>query len=123
MPKTVLTVDDSSTMRQSVKLTLGAKGYTMREAGSGAQALVICGAEKIDMVLTDLNMPEMNGIELIRKLRALPAFKFTPILMLTTEAQPEKKAEGKAAGATGWVVKPFTPDQLAAAVARLCPLA
>jgi two-component system chemotaxis response regulator CheY len=122
MPKTILTVDDSATIRQSVKLTLAARGYAVREASSGAQALQLCAAEPVDLVLTDLNMPEMDGIEFIRRVRALPALRFKPIVMLSTESQADKKADGRAAGATGWIVKPFTPEQLAALVQKLCPV-
>ncbi len=121
MPKTVLSVDDSPSIRQAVNLTLGSKGYVVREADGGKQALQICAAEPVHLVITDLNMPEMDGIELIRHIRALSAHRFTPILMLTTESQADKKSQGKAAGATGWIVKPFTPDQLVAVVQRVLP--
>jgi two-component system chemotaxis response regulator CheY len=122
MSRTILTVDDSPSIRQTVKLTLGAAGYTVIEAASGKAALDACGRVAIDAVITDLNMPEMDGISLIRQLRTLPKFKFTPILMLTTESQQETKMKGKAAGATGWIVKPFTPDQLVSVVKKVCPL-
>jgi len=116
-----LTVDDSLSIRQTVKLTLAGAGYTVLEASSGREALSACEKGGIDAILTDLNMPEMDGIDLIRRIRTRPAFKFTPILMLTTESQQEKKLAGKSAGATGWILKPFTPDQLLRVIAKVCP--
>jgi two-component system chemotaxis response regulator CheY len=121
MGKTILTVDDSLSIRQAVTLTLAAAGYTVLEANAGCAALDLCRANSIHAILTDLNMPEMDGVELIGRLRALPNHTFTPIIMLTTESNPEHKARGKAAGATGWIVKPFKPDQLLAVVKRVCP--
>lgn len=112
MPKTILTVDDSISIRQMVKFTLTKEGYNIVEASDGKDALSKVGGAKIDMVVTDLNMPNMDGITLIKELRKKPEFRFTPIIMLTTESQDEKKHEGKAAGATGWIVKPFQPEQL-----------
>jgi len=122
MPKTILTVDDSASIRQTVKLTLASVGYSVVEAASGNVALDVCAKTTIDTVVTDLNMPEMDGIELIRLLRAKPLFKFVPILMLTTESQQDKKLQGKSAGATGWITKPFTPDQLIKVIMKVCPL-
>ena len=116
-----MVVDDSSSMRQMVNFTLTSAGYQVVEAVDGADALVKSSAQKVDLVITDLNMPNMNGIELTRALRATPAFKFTPIVLLTTESQGEKKMEGKAAGATGWIVKPFQIEQLLAVVKKVCP--
>jgi two-component system chemotaxis response regulator CheY len=121
MAKNVLTVDDSPSIRQTVRLSLGVAGYTVAEAPDGKAALAVCSGTTFDVVITDLNMPEMDGIELIRHLRALPAYKFVPILMLTTESQQEKKLQGKTAGATGWIVKPFTPEQLIATLRKVCP--
>jgi two-component system chemotaxis response regulator CheY len=121
MAKTILTVDDSLSIRQAVTLTLTAAGYSVLEASGGPVALELCRANTIHTILTDLNMPEMDGVELIGRLRALPNHTFTPIVMLTTESNPEHKARGKAAGATGWIVKPFKPDQLLAVVKRVCP--
>ncbi|MBF0155064.1 MAG: response regulator [Magnetococcales bacterium] len=112
MAKTIMTVDDSSSVRQMVTLTLKGEGYNVVEGVDGKDALNKLKANPVDMVITDLNMPNMDGITLIRELRALPAFKFTPIVMLTTESQANKKSEGKDAGATGWIVKPFKPAQL-----------
>lgn len=122
MSKTILSVDDSPSIRQAVKLTLTSKGYQVREAGGGRQALQILAAEPVHLILADLNMPEMDGIELIRRVRALAAYRFTPILMLTTESQADKKSQGKAAGATGWIVKPFTPEGLVSVVQRILPI-
>jgi two-component system chemotaxis response regulator CheY len=116
---TILTVDDSASMRQMVVFTLKGAGYNVVEAADGVQALAIAKKQSFDLVITDVNMPNMDGISLIRELRALPAFKFTPLLMLTTESSPEKKQQGKAAGATGWIVKPFNPDQLVKTVQKV----
>jgi len=112
MAKTILTVDDSASIRQMVKFTLSKEGYSIIEASDGQDALTKISGVKVDMVITDLNMPNMDGITLIKQLRAKPEFRFTPIIMLTTESQDSKKTEGKAAGATGWIVKPFQPEQL-----------
>lgn len=112
MAKNILIVDDSASMRQMISFTLKDAGYDVIAAGNGKEALAKLDGTKVEMVLTDLNMPEMNGIELIRQLRAKPGYKFIPIVMLTTESQETKKQEGKQAGASGWIVKPFKPDQL-----------
>jgi two-component system chemotaxis response regulator CheY len=109
---TILAVDDSASMRQMVAFTLKGAGYNVVEAVDGADALNKAKAQAFDCVVTDVNMPNKDGIELIRDLRALPNYKFTPMLMLTTEAGTDKKQQGKDAGATGWIVKPFNPDQL-----------
>lgn len=119
MAKKIMTVDDSSSVRQMVSLTLKEAGYDVVEGSDGKDALGKLQASPVDMVITDLNMPNMDGIELIRNLRALPSFKFTPIIMLTTESQATRKEEGKNAGATGWIVKPFKPDQLIAVVKKV----
>ncbi len=118
MAKTVLIVDDSTSMRQLVSFTLKDAGYEIVEAVNGRDALNKLNGKKIEMVITDLNMPEMDGIELIRQLRNNSGFRFTPIVMLTTESQESKKQEGKRAGASGWIVKPFTPEQLIAVVKK-----
>ena len=112
MAKTFLVVDDSASMRQLITFAMQDAGYEVLLAENGNDALGKLGGAKIDMVITDLNMPDMDGIELIAQLRGMPAYKFVPIVMLTTEAQDEKKMQGKAAGASGWIVKPFTPEQL-----------
>ena len=109
---TILAVDDSVSMRQMVSFTLKGAGFDVIEAEDGQAALNAVKGKKIDLVLTDVNMPVMDGIALIKALRGLPDYKFTPILMLTTESQESKKQEGKQAGASGWIVKPFQPAQL-----------
>ena len=122
MAKTVLVVDDSPTMRQMVAFTLTNAGYQVVEAGNGKEAVgKVNGGAKPDLVVTDLNMPEMDGITLIKEIRKMPALKFTPILMLTTEASDDKKKAGQAAGATGWIVKPFTPEQMMAVIKKVLP--
>lgn len=119
MSKTIMTVDDSASMRQMVSFTLKQAGYQVVEAVDGKDALVKLNGSSVQMVLTDLNMPNMDGIELIRHVRATPSCKFIPIVMLTTESQVEKKQAGKEAGATGWIVKPFKPEQLLAVVKKV----
>jgi two-component system chemotaxis response regulator CheY len=110
--KRIMTIDDSPSLRQMVALTLETAGYEVVEAGDGTDALAKLGGREFHLFLTDLNMPQMDGIELTRQLRAIVDYRFVPIILLTTESQPEKKAEGKAAGATGWIVKPFQPQDL-----------
>jgi len=119
MGKSIITVDDSASVRQMVSFTLKGAGYSVIEAGDGKDALAKLNGSKVDMVITDLNMPNMNGIDLIKSLRANPTYKFVPIVLLTTESQAAKKQEGKAAGATGWIVKPFKPDQLLSVVKKV----
>ncbi len=118
MPKTILAVDDSITMRMMVKVTLSDAGYSVIEAVDGKDALAKL-SKTVDLIISDLNMPNLDGIGLIRSIRANPAYKGIPILMLTTESQEARKMEGKAAGATGWIVKPFATQQLLAAVKRV----
>lgn len=118
--KKVLTVDDSRTMREMVSFTLRNAGYEVLEAGDGQQALSVVNTNRVDLVIADLNMPVMDGLTLIRKLRALPNYRTVPILMLTTESDDRKKQEGRAAGATGWIVKPFNPDKLISVVQKVC---
>jgi len=118
MGKTILTVDDSASIRQMVGFTLKGAGYEVIEAVDGADAVSKLSGD-VGMVITDLNMPNMDGIELIRRVRANPACRFVPVVMLTTESQEAKKQEGKAAGATGWIVKPFRPEQLLAVVKKV----
>ncbi|MRR58204.1 MAG: response regulator [Deltaproteobacteria bacterium] len=112
MAHTLLIVDDSASMRQMVSFTLRDAGYEVIAAANGREALGKLDGTKVSMVVTDLNMPEMDGIELIRQLRNRPGYRFIPIVMLTTESQETKKQAGKQAGASGWIVKPFQPDQL-----------
>jgi len=115
----ILAVDDSASMRQMVSFTLKAAGHTVMDAEDGQQALNIAKTQSFDLVLTDVNMPIMDGLTLTKELRAIPDYRFTPILILTTEAGKEKKQEGRAAGATGWLVKPFNPDQLLATIKKV----
>ncbi len=119
MAKLIMTADDSASVRQMVSFTLKQHGYDVVEAVDGKDALVKLQSQKVDMLITDLNMPNLDGIGLIKGARALPACRFIPIVMLTTESQDAKKQEGKAAGATGWIVKPFQPDQLIAVVKKV----
>jgi two-component system chemotaxis response regulator CheY len=112
MAKTFLIVDDSASMRQLVSFTIKDAGFDVIEAANGRDAIGKVDGKKLDMVITDLNMPEMDGIALIKQLRGKAEYKFTPIVMLTTESQESKQQEGKQAGASGWIVKPFTPEKL-----------
>jgi two-component system, chemotaxis family, chemotaxis protein CheY len=119
MAKVIMTADDSASVRQMVSFTLKGAGYEVVEAIDGKDGLVKLGKQKVDMLITDLNMPNLDGIGLIKGARSLPACKFIPIIMLTTESQDLKKQEGKTAGATGWIVKPFKPEQLLAVVKKV----
>ncbi|MBV8059979.1 MAG: response regulator [Alphaproteobacteria bacterium] len=121
MAKTVLTVDDSKTMREMVSFTLKQAGYNVLEAEDGKIGLGVMALNSIDVIITDLNMPNLDGIGLIRAARADAKYKFTPILMLTTEGDATKKQDGKAAGATGWIVKPFNPEKLIEVMKKVCP--
>ena len=115
----ILVVDDSASMRQMVAFALTNAGYAVTEAEDGQVALDKARGARFNAVVTDVNMPNMDGISLIRELRQLGDYRFTPMLMLTTESAADKKAEGKAAGATGWLVKPFNPEQLIATVQKV----
>jgi two-component system, chemotaxis family, chemotaxis protein CheY len=117
--KTIMTVDDSASVRIMVKFTLSELGFEIVEAIDGNDALKKLEEIQIDMLITDVNMPGLDGISLIRKLRENPSYRFIPIIVLTTEYHSDKKQEGKAAGATGWIVKPFRPDQLAAVIKKV----
>ena len=119
MGHSILTVDDSSTMRQMIAFILQREGFTVLEAGDGLEALERIQGQSIDLVITDINMPNMDGLTLIQRLRALPAFKGTPILILTTESAGDMKQKGRDAGATGWIVKPFSPEKLLEVVAKV----
>ena len=119
MAKTILSVDDSASIRQMVSFTLKKEGYEVIEASDGNDALAKIQGDKVDMVITDLHMPNMDGIGLIKSLRADSSYRFTPIVMLTTESHEGKKNEGRQAGATGWIVKPFKPEQLIGVVRKL----
>jgi len=118
MTKTILTVDDSATVRQMVTFTLKSAGFHVVEAKDGQDALGRL-AQPLGMVLTDLNMPTLDGIGLIKQLRAHPQYKYVPIVVLTTESETAKKQEARQAGATAWIVKPFRPEQLLAVVHKV----
>jgi two-component system, chemotaxis family, chemotaxis protein CheY len=114
MPLIILAVDDSPSMREMVVYLLRDAGYEVVEADDGEKALELARSKRVDLVLTDQNMPKMDGLSLIRHLRAIPNYRDTPIMMLTTESSPDMKQRGREAGATGWMVKPFDPDKLVA---------
>ncbi|MDI1347149.1 MAG: response regulator [Pseudolabrys sp.] len=123
MSKRILTIDDSKTMRDMLMLTLAEAGFDVIQAVDGQDGLDVLGKEKgpIDVIITDINMPRMDGYEVIRNLRRDPAHKSTPILVLTTESDTEKKNLAREAGATGWMVKPFDPERLVATVRKVAP--
>lgn len=115
----ILAVDDSTSLRQMVSFALQREGHEVVQAEDGVEGLKAAKACNFDLVITDVNMPNMDGIELIKELRGLPAYRNTPLLMLTTEAGDDKKSQGKAAGATGWIVKPFNPEKLINVISRV----
>jgi len=119
MENHILITDDSIAMRRMLAFTLEQADYHVVEAENGMQALDLAKLEQFDLVITDLNMPELDGLSLVKELRALPNYQFKPILLLTTETDPEKKKIAKSAGATGWIVKPFDPDKLLAAIRKV----
>jgi two-component system chemotaxis response regulator CheY len=119
MSKTILIVDDSASLRQVVAIALKGAGYDVIEAFDGQNALTKLDGRKIHLIISDVNMPNMDGISFVKAAKQMPAYKFTPVIMLTTEAGEGKKAEGQAAGAKAWVVKPFQPAQMLAAVSKL----
>lgn len=119
MGKNILIVDDSESIREVVAFTLENAGHSVTKAIDGQDALTHFGGVKFDLVITDLHMPNMDGIQLIREIRKMSDYQFVPILFLTTESQNEKKMEAKEAGATGWIVKPFVPDKLLAAISKV----
>ena len=119
MSKTILTIDDSASIRQMVAMTLAGAGLTVIEAGNGAEGLTKALSQHIDAVITDLNMPVMNGLEFLRKFRADPAGKGIPVILLTTESDEDLKRQAREAGATGWIVKPFKQDQLLAVIKKV----
>ena len=118
--KSALIVDDSFTMRNMVSLALKEQNFDVTTAEDGVDALKASKGKKFDVIITDINMPNMDGFQLLEKLRAIEDFKFTPILVLTTEGSDEKKKEGKRLGATGWIVKPFNPQTLIATINKVC---
>jgi two-component system chemotaxis response regulator CheY len=115
----ILAVDDSAAMRQMVGITLSGAGHEVEQAADGCEALQMAERARFDLVITDVNMPKMDGITLVRELRGLASYKYVPMLVLTTEATAERKQAGKAAGATGWLVKPFDPERLLATIAKV----
>jgi two-component system chemotaxis response regulator CheY len=121
MSRKVLVVDDSQTMRDLVSDTLKESGFQVVEGSNGKEGLDRLGASKVDLIISDVNMPVMDGITFVQQLRGLPSAKCTPVLMLTTETQVAKKNAAKAAGATAWLVKPFSPEQLRSVIARVLP--
>jgi len=116
---TILTVDDTASMRQMISFTLTSVGHDVIQACDGKEALELLQGKKVDLVIADVNMPNMDGITLVKSLREQTDYKFTPILMLTTESQDSKRQQGKVAGATGWIVKPFNPEQLLTVVKKV----
>lgn len=119
MSKTILVVDDSASIRQVVGIALRGAGYSVLEACDGKDALNKMTGQKINLIISDVNMPNMDGISFLKAVKQHPNYKFTPVIMLTTEAGQDKMAEGRAAGAKAWVVKPFQPPQMLDAVAKL----
>lgn len=119
MAKTILVVDDSTSFRQVVSIALKGAGYDVVEGCDGKDALTKLDGRKINLIVSDVNMPNMDGLTFVKAAKQLPAYKFTPVIMLTTEAGEDKKAEGKAAGVRAWVVKPFQPPVLLDAVSKL----
>ena len=117
--KTILTADDSASIRQVVGMVLRGSGYQVVEAVDGLDGLSKLKGQEVDLILTDFNMPNMDGLEFTRQIRAILQYKFVPIILLTTESHADRKQQGKAAGATAWIVKPFTPDQLLAVVKKV----
>ncbi|NTV75150.1 MAG: response regulator [Holophaga sp.] len=119
MAKTIMIIDDSVSLRQVVAIALASAGYDVIEACDGQDALDKLTGQKVHLMICDVNMPNMDGITFLKSIRIHPAYKFTPVIMLTTEAGEDKKREGQAAGARAWVVKPFKPEQLLVAVSKL----
>lgn len=119
MSRNILIVDDSASLRQVVGIALKGAGYNVIEAVDGKDGLSRLGGAKVHLIISDVNMPVMDGITFLKEIKKLPAYRFTPVMMLTTESQEARKAEGQAAGAKAWMVKPFQPAQMLAAVAKL----
>lgn len=120
MAKLIMVVDDSASMRRVVSITLKGAGYEVIEGCDGKDALSKLTGQKVHMIISDINMPVMDGIAFLKAVKQMPSYKFTPVVMLTTESAEDKKREGQASGARAWVVKPFQPEQLLNAVQRLC---
>lgn len=121
MSKLILTVDDSASMRMLLKASLTAQGFKIESANDGVHGLERMQEVEPDLLITDINMPNMDGFELIEAVRAMPRFRGTPILVLSTEFSDDKKSRARSAGATGWITKPFDPAKLGAAIRRVCP--
>lgn len=119
MAKTILIVDDSASMRQIIRMALKGAGYDVVEACDGKDALAKLDGRKLHLIISDVNMPDMDGLSFVKAAKLLPTYKFTPVIMLTTEAGDGMKQQGKAVGAKAWIVKPFQPAQFLAAVAQL----
>lgn len=119
MKKTILIVDDSESVRQLVRMVLTGAGYDVIDGRDGKDALSKLTGQKVHLIISDVNMPVMDGISFVKAVKQMPQYKFTPIVMLTTESQEEKRKEGQAAGAKAWVVKPFNPPQMLGAVEKL----
>jgi two-component system chemotaxis response regulator CheY len=119
MSKTILVVDDSAAIRQVVSITLKGAGYEVIEAGDGSEALSKLTGQRVHLIISDVNMPVMDGLTFLKQVKARPEYKFTPVIMLTTESAEAKKQEGQAAGAKAWMVKPFQPAQMLNAVSKL----
>jgi two-component system, chemotaxis family, chemotaxis protein CheY len=117
--KNILVVDDSASVRQVAGIALRGAGYEVIDAADGKQALTKLNGDKIHLIICDINMPQMDGIEFLKHVKAHPSYKFTPVIMLTTESRDDKKQEGRAAGAKAWIVKPFQPQTMLEAVAKL----
>lgn len=120
MAKTIMIVDDSASMRRVVSIALKGAGYDVLEGADGKDALNKLTGQKVHLIISDVNMPNMDGITFLKSVKQMPAYKFTPVIMLTTESDESKKREGQSAGARAWVVKPFQPERLVDAVQRLC---
>lgn len=120
MAKTIMIVDDSASMRRVVSIALKGAGYDVLEGVDGSDALTKLTGQKVHLIISDVNMPVMDGITFLKSVKQMPAYKFTPVIMLTTESDESKKREGQSAGARAWVVKPFQPERLVDAVQRLC---
>jgi two-component system chemotaxis response regulator CheY len=120
MTKTIMIVDDSASMRQAVGIALKDAGYAVLEGRDGKDALSRLTGQKVHLIISDVNMPNMDGISFVKALKQLPNYRFTPVIMLTTESEESRKLEGQAAGAKAWVVKPFKPEKLIGAVQKLC---
>jgi len=119
MAKTILIVDDSASLRQAVSIALKRAGYDVMEASDGRDGLSKLTGQKVHLIISDVNMPNMDGITMVTQIKQMPAYKFTPVIMLTTEAGDDMKQRGKAAGAKAWVIKPFKPEQMIDAVGKL----